>query len=272
VKTVIKPDVSWALEWSEFMKHKELLYYFTWRNFKIRYKQTIIGAGWAIFKPLILMLVFTVAFNKVAKIESADNIPYPVFSYAGLLFWTYFSQTANQVGTSVVSYQSIIRKIYFPRLIAPVSMAITGLIDLFFASLIYLAILFIYSQPVHLAGVLLFLPMVVFAFIAVMGIGLFMAAFNVKYRDVAQALPFFIQALLFLTPVIYPVTLVPVAYQWILFLNPIAGPIEVFRTALLGNAAIPWGNFAISATSGILFLIVGLLFFKAKEREFADFI
>lgn len=272
MKTVIRPDISWALEWREFFKNKELLYFFTWRNFKVRYKQTALGAAWAIFKPLILMVVFTFAFNRVGNIEGGEGIPYPVFSYAGLLFWTYFSQTVNQVGTSVVSAQGIISKIYFPRLIVPVSTALTGIIDLLLASAIYVVILIVYSQPVEILGVMLYLPFVLLSFLAVLGVGLFMAALNVKYRDITQALPFFIQALLFLTPVIYPVSAVPQSLQWILFLNPIAGPIDAFRAALLGHEPIAWGYLAISIASCFVLLFVGLRYFKAKEREFADYI
>lgn len=218
------------------------------------------------------MVVFTFAFNRIGNIDSTGGVPYPVFSYAGLLFWTYFSQTVNQVGSSMVQFQSVISKIYFPRLIVPVSTALTGLVDMFFATLIYVVLLILFNQSINIIGVILFLPLVACAFFAVLGLGLFMAALNVKYRDVAQALPFFVQSLLYLTPVIYPVEAVPESWQWILFLNPIAGPIELFRASLLGTPDIVWTHIAISFVSTILMFYFGLQFFKAKEREFADYI
>jgi lipopolysaccharide transport system permease protein len=272
MKTVISPHVSWTLEWKELYQNRELLYFFTLRNFKIRYKQTLLGALWAVFRPLILMVVFTFAFSNVGGIEGADGIPYPIFSYAGLLFWLYFSQTLVQVSSSMVQFQSVISKIYFPRLIIPFSIAATGLVDMFFASLVYVALLIIYKVPVSLIGVSLFIPLVVISFFAVLGIGLYAAALNVKYRDVAQAIPFAVQALLFLTPVIYPVASIPASYQWALYLNPITGVIEVFRASLFGYGDINYMHISISLISTIILFLLGLNFFKNKEREFADYI
>jgi lipopolysaccharide transport system permease protein len=272
-KIVIEPNVSWALEWKELLSNLELLYFFSWRNFKIRYKQTVIGASWAIIRPFILMVVFTLFFNRALNVETGNtDVPYPVFSYAGLLFWNYFAQTTNQVGTSLVSYQGVINKVYFPRLIVPISTAVTGLIDFFLAFLIYVGILIYYSITPDALGILLFIPALIITFLTVVGVGSFMAALNVRYRDVAQALPFGIQVLLFLTPVIYPVGAIPEQFQWILYLNPITGVIESVRNGMLGLGDMQWGYYAISVGACITFLTIGFALFKRQERAIGDYI
>lgn len=273
MKTVITPKENWSLEWKDITHSKELIYFLTWRNFKIRYKQTVIGALWAVLKPFILMVVFTIFFNRVAKIGSGTaNLPYPVFSYAGLLFWNYFAQTTNQVGGSLITYQNIIKKIYFPRILVPFSTAVTGLVDMFFALLIYIGILFYYSITPQLLGVFIFIPLIIMTFVTVLGIGIFMAALNVRFRDVEQALPFFIQVAMFITPVIYPVSLVPQTYQWLLYLNPMTGIIELSRVSLLGSGNLHWGYYLISLTSCCVIFTLGLLFFKSQERTIGDYV
>jgi len=271
--TVIDSSRNLGLDWRDFIKNRELLYFVTWRNFKIRYKQTLIGAGWAVFRPFALMVVFTAIFKRTGNIAPGyEEIPYPLFLYSGLLFWTYFSQTTNQVGESLLTSQNIIKKIYFPRLIAPVSVAITGLIDFFFSFLIYIGLMAYYGVVPGLSGVLLFLPMVLMSFLAVLGVGSFMTALNVRYRDVRQALPFLIQLMLFLTPVIYSVDFIPQNLQWILFLNPMAGVVETMRGGILGVEAINWGFMSISIASTVVLLTLGLMFFRSQERKVADLI
>lgn len=219
------------------------------------------------------MLVFTFAFNEVANVQTGNvDVPYPIFSYAGLMFWSYFAQTTNSVGSSLITYQSIMKKIYFPRLLAPISTALTGLIDFGFSLIVYFALMVYYGISPQISGLLLFVPLVALSFITVVGVGLFSASLNVKYRDVQQALPFFIQALLFLTPVVYPVSLLPDTLKWVLFLNPMTGVVDTAQAALLGLRPINFTGLAISTTSAILITILGLLFFKAREREFADLI
>ena len=179
--TKIQASPRFGLEIKEIIAKHELLFYFMWRNFKIRYKQTVIGAGWAVFKPFILMVVFTLLFNKTINVKTgAGNIPYPIFSYVGLLFWTYFSQTVVQVGTSMVDNQSIFTKIYFPRLIIPLSTTLTGLIDFAAAALIYIVMMLHYGIYPTLSGSLLFIPMLLLSMITVMGMGCYMAALNVR--------------------------------------------------------------------------------------------
>ncbi|MDX1765313.1 MAG: ABC transporter permease [Candidatus Saccharimonadales bacterium] len=271
--TVIDSGRNLGLDWREFLKNRELLYFFTWRNFKIRYKQTLIGAGWAVFRPFALMVVFTAIFQRTGNLAPGyEDIPYPLFLYSGLLFWTYFAQTTTQVGESLLTSQNIIKKIYFPRLIAPVSVAITGLIDFFFSFIIYIGLMAYYGVAPGLLGVLMFLPMVLMSFLAVMGVGSFMTALNVRYRDVRQALPFAIQLLLFLTPVIYSVDFIPQNLQWILFVNPMAGVVEAMRAGILGVEAINWGFLGISVLSLLVILIIGLAFFRSQERKVADLI
>lgn len=272
-KIVIKPELTWALEWREIFSRLELLYFFAWRSFKIRYKQTVIGALWAVIRPFILMIVFTVFFNRALNVGTGDDtIPYPVFSYSGLLFWNYFSQTVVQVGGSLVAFQGVISKIYFPRLIVPISTALTGLIDFALSLVIYVGILVYYSVDIQLLGVLLFIPLLIMTFLTIVGVGVFAAALNVRYRDVEQALPFGVQVLLFLTPVIYPVSAIPEAWRWIMYINPISGVIELFRSSLLGVGQLEWHYYAISFVSCLTILILGLWMFKKQERAIGDYV
>lgn len=269
----ITPDTTLALEWRELWANRELIRYFTWRNFKVRYKQTVVGATWAIFKPLIMMVVFTFAFNRVGSVETgSDDVPYTIFAYAGLMFWTYFSQCITQVGTSFVSFQNMLKKIYFPRLIVPLSIVLAGLIDFFFSFLVYIGLMWYYGIAAIALGVVMLLPLVLLTMVATMGIGMFAAALNVKYRDVGQILPFLVQAMLFLTPVVYPVTAVPESWQWVLFLNPMTGVVDTAQATLLNLHEVRWDLLAISVISALIIFILSLGFFRSKEREFADFI
>lgn len=270
---VIKPKKHLAIDWGELLHYRELFFYFAWRDVKVRYKQTAIGASWAIFQPFITMVVFTLFFNKVAGIETgSDAVPYAIFSFLGLLFWNYFSNALTRSANSLVDNQAVVTKVYFPRLIPPISSTIVSLIDFCFALIVYVGLMFYFSIPPTALGLLLFLPAVAVTFIAATGPGLFLAALNVKYRDVKQILPFLIQTGLFLTPVIYPVTAVPEQYQWLLYLNPMTGVINAMRSSLLGLGTIDWPLTILSVTTAVIMLWVGLLFFKSKEREFADII
>lgn len=272
-KIHITPDTSLALEWRELWANRELVKYFTWRNFKVRYKQTVVGAAWAIFKPLIMMVVFTFAFNRIGSVETgSEDVPYTIFAYAGLMFWTYFSQSITQVGASFVSFQNMLKKIYFPRLIVPLSIVLAGLIDFFFSFLVYCGLMWYYEVTPTAMGVVLFLPMVFLTILATLGTGMFAAALNVKYRDVGQILPFLVQAMLFLTPVVYPVNAVPETWQWILFLNPMTGVIDTVQATLLNLHEVKWDLLALSVLSAVLIFILSLDFFRSKEREFADLI
>lgn len=273
VETIIKPKKHLAIDWKELRAYRELFFYFAWRDVKVRYKQTAIGASWAIFQPFITMVVFTLFFNKVAGIQSgSDAVPYAIFSFIGLLFWNYFSNALTRSGNSLVDNQSVVTKVYFPRLIPPVSSTIVSLIDFGFALIVYIGLMVYYRIAPTPVGLLLFLPAVALTFVAATGPGLFLAALNVKYRDVKQIMPFIIQTGLFLTPVIYPVTSVPQKFQWLLYLNPMTGVINAMRSSLLGLGSIDWPLTMLSVASATIMFVFGLYYFKAKEREFADII
>jgi lipopolysaccharide transport system permease protein len=269
--TIIKPKKTFSLnDLREIWRYKELLYFFTWRDLKVRYKQTTIGILWAIFQPFITMVVFSVFFGSLLKTPS-DGVPYPIFVYTGLLFWQFFSGALSETAGVLIANQAIITKVYFPRLILPLSAVITKFIDFIIAAIILVGMMLYYGYTPHLVG-LLVLPILLFiTFMAAIGGGLFLAAINVKYRDVRYALPFFIQILLFLTPVIYPAS-VAGKYSWILAINPMMGVIQNARAALLGTAPINWTLICISFVACAGMLVVGTIYFKKVERYFADIV
>ena len=269
--TIIRPKKVLSLDdLREIWQYKELLYFFTWRDFKVRYKQTAIGILWAIFQPFMTMVVFSIFFGKLLKIPS-DGVPYPIFVYTGLLFWQFFSTALSETSNVLISNQAIITKVYFPRLILPLSSVATKFVDFAIASVILVGMMIYYGFTPHLTGLLILPLLLAITFMAAVGGGLFLAAVNVKYRDVRFVLPFFIQILLFLTPVIYPASIAG-AYSWMLAFNPMMGVIQNARAALLGTAPINWMLISISfvATAGLL--AVGTIYFKKVERYFADII
>ncbi len=269
--TIIRPKKLFSLkDITELWTYKELLFFFTWRDLKVRYKQTAVGVAWAIFQPLITMFVFTIFFDKLANIPS-DNVPYPIFVYTGLLFWQFFSSALSDTSSCLVANQSIITKVYFPRLILPLSSVLTKLVD-FLISAVILGFMMAYYGYVPGAASIIVIPLVIaISFMASVGLGLVLAAINVKYRDVRYALPFFIQMLLFVTSVIYPASIAG-SYSWILALNPMTGAIQSGRAALLGTTAINWELIGISCGACFILLIVGIYVFKKVERYFADII
>lgn len=272
MKIIIKPKKGLAsLDFKELWSYRELFYFFAWRDIKLRYRQTFFGIAWAVMQPLVTMVIFTVVFGSLAKIPS-DNIPYPIFVYSGLLFWNIFSNSLNNASQSLISSSNIIQKVYLPKIILPATSVIVSLADFLFAGLVFVGIMIFYGFTPHLEG-LLFLPILLLITVfASLGLGWFFAALNVKYRDVRYALPFFIQLLIFVTPVIYPVSIVPKAYQWVLALNPMAGVIETFKASFLGTVPINWFNLEISAAASVLFLIFGVSYFLKSEKTFADLI
>lgn len=271
METIIRPKKTFS--WNdirELWQYRELMYFFTWRDLKVRYKQTVIGVLWALFQPFITMVVFSVFFGGMAKMPS-DGIPYPIFVYVGLLIWQFFSSALSDTSNCLVANQAIITKVYFPRLILPISAVLTKLVDFFVASIILIGMMLYYSYTPNLIG-LLILPLLLFiSFLAAVGGGLFLAAINVKYRDVRYALPFFIQILMFLTPVIYPASIAG-KYSWILALNPMTGVMKAARSALLGGAPINWMLLLASFVATLVLFIIGIIYFKKTERYFADII
>ena len=268
---IIKPQKGLAaLGLKELWKQRELLYFFSWRDLKIRYKQTAIGIFWAVLQPFIAMVVFSVFFGQLVKVPS-DGIPYPIFVYVGLLLWQFFSKSLFQASNSLVENKNIITKVYFPRLILPGSSIATNFVDFLIASGILVGLMIYYQYLPNLVG-LLILPLLFFiTLITAMGLGLLLAAVNVKYRDVRHILPFFIQMLLFVTPVIYPASIAG-KYSWLLALNPMTGVIKAARAAILGNAPIDWTLLLISGITCLLLLVVGLIYFKKTEKYFTDII
>jgi lipopolysaccharide transport system permease protein len=269
--TVIKPKKIFSFfDLKEVWSYRELLYFFTWRDFKVRYKQTAIGALWAIFQPFITMVIFSIFFGELLKIPS-DGVPYPIFVYTGLLFWQFFSSALSDTSNVLITNQAIITKVYFPRLILPLSSIITKFIDFGIAALILVGMMVYYGYTPHLVG-LLIIPLLLFiTFMASTGLGLFLASVNVKYRDVRYALPFFIQILMFVTPVIYPAGIAG-KYSWILALNPMMGVIQSARAALLGTTVLNWALIGISLLATFILMIIGIYTFKKTERYFADII
>lgn len=267
----IKPSKGWVfIDLKELWQYHELLYFLTWRDVKVRYKQTAIGAGWAVLQPFMTMIVFTIFFGKMAKIPS-EGIPYPLFSYSGLLLWTYFSSSVSNSGNSLVGSANLITKVYFPRLIIPLSSALAGIVDYSIALCILVLMMFFYGFYPNSS--IVFLPLtLILAFISATGLGLWFSALNVKYRDIRYVIPFFIQLMLFATPVIYPTAIVPERFRWLLSLNPISGVIDAHRACILGYKPIDWTLLCVSAAMGLLILVSGLIFFRRSERFFADII
>ncbi|MBU1349634.1 MAG: ABC transporter permease [Patescibacteria group bacterium] len=267
--TLIKPKKTFSLaDLKEVWQYKELLYFFSWRDFKVRYKQTAIGVVWAIFQPFITMVVFSIFFGQLAKMPS-DGIPYPIFVYVGLLFWQFFSGALSEASGSLIASQAIITKVYFPRLILPISATITKFIDFAVAAVILVGLMAYYNYLPNLTGLLILPLLLLITFIASIGGGFFLAALNVRYRDVRYVLPFFIQIFLFLTPVIYPASIAG-EYSWLLAMNPMTGVIKAARAAILGNAPINWELLLISGVACFVMLIIGIIYFKKTEKHFAD--
>lgn len=266
----IKPRSRWwHLNLNELWRYRELAFIFSWRDIKVRYKQTAVGISWAVLQPISTVVIFSFFFGKLANIPS-DNIPYPVFVFMGVVFWNYFSTSLTNASNTIIDNESIVKKVYFPRLILPISSAVTPVVDLMIALAILLVMMFYYGlfpPPVSIVVVpVLFLT----SFLAAAGLGLFLASINLKYRDVRYALPFFIQMLMYLTPVIYPSSLVGEKYKWILALNPMTGVIEAARASILGVHPIDLQLLGSAILISILMFIFGVLNFKRTERFFAD--
>lgn len=269
--TIIEPRKGWAsIDSREIWNYRELLYFLTKRDIKVRYKQTVLGGLWAVIQPAFTMLVFTLFFGRLAKMPS-DGIPYPIFVYAGLLPWTYFANAVSASGNSLVGSANLITKVYFPRLIVPASAALAGLLD-FFIALFVLAALMAYYRFIPGAAILLFPVLVALTFLCAVGVGLWLSALNVQYRDIRYALPFLIQIWMFVSPVIYPVSLVKERYQWLLAINPMGGVIHAYRASLLGHQSVDWQLLGLSTLIILALFLGGLGYFKRMERTFADIV
>ena len=272
--SVIEPPKGFMqVNWRELWAYRDLFLVLAWRDISVRYKQTVLGALWAILQPVMTMVVFTFIFNHMAGIESGNGIPYPIFLYTGLLLWQYFSATVNNSAQSMVANASLIQKVYFPRLVIPATGATTALTDLAVASAILVVMMMYYGFFPQLVGVVIIPLQLLIATFSALGVGLFLASLNVKYRDVRYALPFFINIGLYVTPVIYPVAMLdkyPVVKMLLLCLNPMASVINSARTGLLGNSPIEWNALLVALFVSIIYFLFGLFYFRRTESYFAD--
>lgn len=266
---IIKPKNHFTLaDLAEIWQYRELLYFLTWRDLKVRYKQTAIGVSWVLFQPFISMVVFSVFFGNFAKMPT-DGAPYPIFVFIGLIFWQFFSSAVTDISNCLITNQQIITKIYFPRLILPLSMVATRFIDFLVALIILIGLMFYYGFLPSLSGWLIFPILCLVTALAALGLGLFFASLNVKYRDVRYVLPYFIQLLMFVTPVVYSTSILG-QYGWLLALNPLAGVIKTARSELLGSFSTNWLQFGLSVAACLLILIVGWLYFRVVEKYSVD--
>jgi homopolymeric O-antigen transport system permease protein len=258
-----------SLDLKEIWQYRELLYFLIWRDIKLRYKQTALGAIWAIIQPLLPMLIFTLFFGRLAHLPS-NGISYSLFAYAGLLPWTYFSNAVSNSSSSVVGNSNLVTKVYFPRMLIPLSGVLAALVDFFIASAVLVVMMVWHRVP--LCGSQFWAPLILLAItLLAAGTGMLFAALNVRFRDVRFALPFFVQFWMFATPVIYPASLVPAKWHRVLALNPMAGMVEGFRAAIFGMP-VDWQMLAISTLAAVLLLIYSAYFFRRAERTFADVI
>ncbi len=268
---VIEPHKGWVpLKLDALWRYRGLLYFLAWRDVKIRYKQTALGASWAVIQPVLTMLVFTVIFGHFAKIPS-DGVPYPIFSYCGLLPWTFFAYALTQSSNSLVANSNLISKVYFPRLIVPVASCLAGLLDLVIASVVLLGLMLWY-HVVPSAAIVALPLFVLLALAAALAVGIWLSALNVQYRDVRYVVPFLTQILLYATPIAYPPSLITGPLHLVLALNPMAGVVEGFRWAILGRGGLDVPLLAISIAVTIAALIGGLFYFRRMEQQFADMV
>jgi len=267
--TVIEPPKRWVpLDLRELWDQRELVYFLAWRDIKVRYKQTVLGASWAILQPVFAMVVFSLFFGRLGGLPS-DGLPYPLWSFAGLVPWTFFSQGLTQAANSLVMSQNLLRKVYFPRLAIPVATVLSAAVDFVLAFAVLAAMIFFYQ--IELTGrVLWVIPLAVLAFVTALGAGLWFAALSVRYRDVRFVVPFLVQFWLFATPIAYPSSLLPERWRALYALNPMAGVVEGFRWALLGANTRPGSMVIVSTLAAAVILFGGAYYFRSVERTFAD--
>jgi lipopolysaccharide transport system permease protein len=272
--TIREPSKGWlSLNLREVWRFRELLQLLVWRNTVVRYKQTVVGIGWAIIRPVLTMVVFTVIFGKLAKLPS-DGIPYPIFTYVALLPWGYFAGCLTSTSGSLVGGAGLLTKVYFPRLILPLSNLFTGLVDFAISFTVLIGMMFWYrdSITVSIGGIFCLPIFLILAMMTALAIGLWMSAFMVKYRDVQQLLPYITQIWMFISPVAYSASLVPERWQLAYALNPMAGVIEGFRWALLGKDSPNWNAIIVSTVATLIILVSGLYYFRRTERTIVDII
>jgi len=268
VLRITPPSRWWVIPAGELWAYRELLYFFVWRELKVRYKQTVVGAAWAVIQPFLTMLIFSLFFGKLAHIPSG-GLPYPVFYYSALLPWMYFAASLQNATSKIVENQNVITKVYFPRLILPFSATLSGLVDFGISFLMFVAIMVYYR--IHPGWPILMLPVfLLLAILTALGVGLWLSALNAIYRDVRYVVPFLLQFWMFASPVVYPSSLVPAKWRWLYGLNPMAGVIEGFRWSLAGSGDPPGRMLLVSSAAVLLVLVCGLMYFQRMETTIAD--
>ena len=268
---VITPRGGWlSINWREIWRYRELLFFLTWRDVTIRYKQTALGILWAFIQPFLKMVVFSVIFGKLAGIDFGEGVPYAVGMYAGLLPWQFFSEALSRSSTSVVGSANLITKVYFPRLIVPLSSVGACLVDFAISFVILVGLMFYYDIPPAFP-ILMVLPLIVMTVLAALGVGILLSSLNAAYRDFQHVVPFLLQIWMYVTPVIYPINILPPGWRWMLLLNPMTGLVDAWRSAILGRP-FAWGHLAASAGVTALVFVFGLYYFRKVESRFADIV
>jgi lipopolysaccharide transport system permease protein len=267
---VIEPSRGWiALRLHELWQYRELIYFLIWRDIKVRYKQTALGAAWAIIQPFFTMIIFSIFFGNLAGIKPDSGVPYPVFSYAALVPWTFFANGLSQASNSLVGNANLIKKVYFPRLVVPIAAVLSGVVDFALAFAVLLAMMLYYGVVPTLS--VLWLPaLLLLALVTSLGVGLWLSALNVEFRDVRYVVPFLIQVWMFASPIAYPSSLVPEPWRAIYGLNPMVGVVEGFRWALIGSGTPPGPVVLASALAALALLVSGAFYFRRMEKTFAD--
>lgn len=267
--TIIEPHTGWRMvDWRELRDYQDLFFFLIWRNIKVRYAQSAIGVGWAVLQPVASMVVFTVIFGRLVGVES-DGAPYAVFAFVALVPWTYFANCLTEGSASMVANAGMISKIYFPRLIMPMAIIGARMVDFLIASVILALLLAVYRIAPN-AGVVALPALILIMTLAAAGLGLWLTALAIQFRDINYGMSFGVQLLMYAAPVVYPASLIPDRYAYLYALNPMVGVIEGFRAALLGTRAMPWDLIAIGALVATLLFFSGMLYFRRKEHVFAD--
>jgi lipopolysaccharide transport system permease protein len=268
---IIEPQRGWtSLKLGELWEYRELLYFLAWRDIKVRYKEAALGASWAILQPLLTMLIFSLFFGRLAKVPS-DGIPYPLFSFTALVPWTFFVMAVQQSSNSVVGSANLISKVYFPRLAIPVATVLAAMVDFGISFVVLLGMMIYYRRmpTVHALYVPFF---VLLAFLASLGVGLWLSALNVKYRDIRYVVPFLLQFWMFASPIVYPTSMLPARWRTLYALNPMVGVVDGMRWSLLGTNTAPGPVIAVSALTTLLFALGGAMYFRKMEIRFADIV
>jgi len=268
-KIIIEPQTGWRfLDLAELREYRDLFYFLVWKNIKVKYAQSVLGVGWAVIQPVFSMIVFTIVFGNLAKVGS-DGSPYALFSFVALVPWTYFSNSLTDTAGSLITNRSMLTKIYFPRLIFPLTSILSKLVD-FAISMCVLFVLMIWFSASPTIGVVVIPYLIILMMLTAVGLGMWLSALAVQFRDIKYSLNFGVQLLMYLAPVVYPASLIPQEYRLLYAINPLVGVIEGFRSALIGTNPMPWDFIMVGTISAIIISISGAMYFKRMERFFAD--